>query len=243
MKTAYAFLAAGFLSLSALSHAGTIPLASTMNGSSYMAEDLMTGGFSRINLGTGASGDRDGHYAWNGISDPATISSPTPLGSGWDLFPNETSFVFGSITYDDTGLTGIGVETADITAVNLGSFWTTGSSTTDISDTALDLWFFGGSTQFTFGGLSANDTVTFTNGVLTSINLSLTTSFSASAYGNSPVWNGTFSITSGSTVSYDVEDEQDFYYDDEEEIYLGTSTLLIKLGGTVNAVGSYTHTP
>ena len=182
MKTTKTFLAAGFLSLSALSHAGTIPLASTMNGSSYMAEDLMTGGFSRINAGTGASGDRDGHYRWNGSSDPAsiTIQSTTPsadgypLGSGWDLFPNEASFVFGSITYDDSYIVG-GSGTAPITAINLGNFWASGSSTTDISDTALDLWLFGGPVQFAFGSLDANDTVTFTNGVLTSINLSLTT--------------------------------------------------------------------
>lgn len=241
MKSAKTLLAAGFLSVSTFSHAGTIPLTSTMNGSSYMAEDMISGGFSRINLGTGASGDRDGHYAWDGVSDPATISSPTSIGSGWDLFPNETSFVIGSITYDGTGLVG-GSGTVPITAVNLGNFWASGSSTTDISDTALDLWFFGGPVGFSFGALSSDDTVTFTNGVLTAINLTLDTSFSGSVFGNTPEWFGDFSIT-GSSLSYYIEDEEDFYYDDLQLIYAGTSTLLVNLGGTVNAVGTYVHTP
>ncbi|WP_264501515.1 hypothetical protein [Luteolibacter flavescens] len=214
-----------------------------MDDRSVLAEDFATGGFSRINGGTGAPGDRDGLFTWSGYTDPSsvTIQSTSSLldgyavGTGWDLFPYETEFLIGSITYDDTLVDNVGVDVVPITSIDLGDLWAPGSSTTDISDTALDLWFFDGPVSFSFGALDANDTVTFTNGVLTSINLSITASFSASVYGNTPTWNGTFSI-SGDDVALSIDDTETVSYG----IFAGTSRFIADVFGTADEVGVYT---
>lgn len=249
-------IAAALFGAAASLHAATIPLNSTMDGSGYMAEDIVTGGFSRINLGDGKigtagfilnpaspnypnSGDRDGHYNWNGSDNPALISSPVPLGSGWDLFPRETNFTIGTLTYNDAGFTGIGIEVFSITSLDLSAFWTSDPNRTnstpgnlptvisDISDHAIGLWLFGGAGGISFGALDAADTVTFTNGALTSIDLQVTTAFSANAFASSLVWDGTFSI-SGADLSYQIHDSA--------STFIGPSTFVADLKGTVNAV-------
>lgn len=245
-------------------HAASISLASTMNGSSFIAEDFITGGFSRINAGDGRtgtagyienpsnpnyanSGDRDGHYIWNGSANPANIPTRTTTGtadgdsagSGYDVFPRETNFQVGSITYDETLVSTTGVSVIPILSIDLGQFWTSDPNRTasgpgsvptvqsDISDHALGMWFFNGAGGISFGGLNILDTVTFTDGILTSIDLSIPTTFTAS-FGPSMSWTGTFSIT-GSTISYQI--------DDTRVTPLGPSSHLVaNLTGTVNAV-------
>lgn len=225
-----------------VTHAATVSLASTMNGSSYMSEDTVTGGFSRINMGNGSlgsaganTGDADGHYLLSNFNNP----SASPLGTSIDTFPREANFQVGNITYNEAGLTGIGVETVAITTIDLAAFWTSdpnrtsntaGSTPTvisDISDHALGLWLFNGPGAITFGSLDASDTITFTNGVLTSINLQLATTFSASAFGMDLAWNGTFSID-GADLSYQI--------DDVESTFVGESRFVANLTGRVNSV-------
>lgn len=253
-------LAAGLALLGAVSvtaRAASLSLASTMNGDSYIAESQATGGFSRINLGDGTigdagyisnpsnpnyanSGDRDGHYLWNGADNPATIASPTATGSGWDLFPRETAFQVGSLSYDEGLVSSTGVSVVPISSIDLSAFWasdpnrtngTPGSGPTvvsDISDRAIGLWFFDGPGGIGFGALDAGDTLTFTDGALTSINLSLPASFSISAFGMDVTFNGTFSVT-GSSIAYLIDDTQALPF-------FGPTRFLADITGTVNAL-------
>ncbi|RYD44554.1 MAG: PEP-CTERM sorting domain-containing protein [Verrucomicrobiaceae bacterium] len=221
--------------------AATISLASQMNGNSFIHENMYTGGFSRINLGNGTpgsvganTGDRDGHYLATAGYTAGTSPNPTPVGTGWDLFPREENFLVGNITFDESLIPASGTTTVPITAIDLGEFWksdpnrTNGSYTatptilSDISDRALGLWFFGGPGGITFGALEASDTVTFVDGQLTSINLNITTTFSASGRN----WIGTFGID-GNNIAYSID------------ATVGGSRLIADISGTVNSVGTY----
>lgn len=233
------------LGLSAASgYSATISLASSMDGNSYLYESAYTGGYSRINLGNGSlgsaganTGDRDGHYGVTSGYTPATDPTPTSLGSGWDLFPREANFLVGSLNYDESLVSLSGVSTVAITSINLTEFWKADPNRTsasvgnpptvvsDISDQAIGLWLFGLGGGISFGDLDAGDTITFTDGVLTSIDLSITTTFSASALS----WNGTFSI-SGDDIAYKIGT-------------FGSSQFVADLNGTVNAVGIYNAVP
>lgn len=224
----------------------SVSLGATMNGNSYFSEDLITVGYSRINLGNGSlgsanalTGDRDGHYLLpGGGHTPATDPNPQPVGSGWDMFPRETQFSIGSLIFDNAGFTGIGTEVFSITSLDLSAFWKADPNRTntsqgpptvvsDISDYAIGLWFFNGPGQITFGALDASDTVTFTDGVLTSINLQITTAFSVQGFGTPAVWDGTFSVT-GANLSYQINDSA--------ATFMGNSTFVADLTGTVNSV-------
>ncbi len=201
------------------------------------------------------SGDRDGHYrnerpvgesGFYTLEEMKSISAPLAIGSGWDLFPREQNFLVGGITFDMGGLDQTLSGTTQITGLNMSEFWkpdpnrvsgVPGNGPTvisDISDQAIGLWFFDGSGGIGFGGLDATDTVTFNNGLLTSIDLNVTTTFSVSAPflpGSDTVWDGIFSI-SGNQFAYQINQTQaiPFY---------GDSTFIADLTGTVNAVGDY----
>ncbi|MCW1885561.1 hypothetical protein OKA04_12550 [Luteolibacter flavescens] len=223
-------------------HAATVSLASTMSGDSYISEDAATGGFGMIRLGNGSlgtaganTGDADAIYDINNLGQ---ANPGSPLGTTIDLFPRETSFQVGSLSYDETGLTGVGTETVAITSFDLSAFWTSDPARTngapggpptvisDISDHALGLWFFDAPGGISFGSLDASDTLTFTNGQLTSINLAIPTTFTVNI-GTELAWSGTFSVT-GNQIAYLINDVQ--------ETFIGPSTLTANLTGTVNAV-------
>lgn len=220
-------------------HAASISLASTMDGSSYMAQYPATGSFARINLGDGTVNDRDGLYRWNGTADPAIIvtgggagQDGEILGGGINLFPREANFQVGSVTYNENLVSPTGISTVPITTIDLGAFWTADPARTtapflptvisDISDQAIGFWFFNMAGGIGFGALDANDTLTFTDGVLTSIDLELTTSFSA--YGGAFTWNGVFSIT-GNEIAYQID-----------QTLGGSQRFVADLTGTVNSV-------
>lgn len=239
--TRMALAALTTLAIVPLAEAQTISLNSTMNGNSFISEDAVTGSFARINAGNGSlgsvgsnTGDGDGTYNIANVSNP----NPGPLwGTPMDIFPREANFQVGSLTYNGVGATGIGTETFAITAYNLSAFWSAdpnrlnaapGAAPTvisDISDHGLGQWFFNAPGSILFGALDASDTVTFTDGALTSINLAISTSFTIDSFGL--VWDGTFSI-SGANLSYQINDSAD--------TFLGPSTLVADLTGTVNAV-------
>ncbi len=231
-------------------HAASVSLASAMDGGGYMSEDKITGSFARINLGNGSpgsagshTGDADGVYNIDniGLADPGALWG-TPI----DLFPREADFLIGSLTFDESLVSTTGASTVPITGIDLGAFWTSDASrlggpgsvpniVTDISDYAIGLWLFNGSGGISFGGLDAGDTLTFTDGVLTSIDLHLTTAFSASFGGMEAVWEGVFSIT-GDAISYQIDDT--VFIPGYSE-FVGEPRFVADLTGTVSSVGVY----
>jgi len=229
----------------------SISLASTMDGASYVSEDAATGSFGRIDLGDGTRpvapgdpGDGDAAYNLAEFNDP----NPTQFGSDIDLFPRESDFLVGSVEFDETLLTGSGVEVVQIDAIDLSEFWTSdpnrssidpASIITDFSDKGIGLYFFELPGDLTFGPLDSADTVTFTDGVLTSIDLEISAQFNidTSGFGGAGLttWDGTFTI-SGNQLSYSV-------LDTEPVGFAGDSTFDIQLTGTVDAVGTFSPLP
>jgi hypothetical protein len=246
-----AIILSAFLLIASIAQAAdqTVSLATTMDPTGFISEDQLTAAFARINLGDGTLGtvgtdygDQDGVY---NILQGATHPNPTPLGTPIDIFPREANFLVGSLVYDDTAITGTGVETVAIKSIDLAEFWTSdpnrvgtppgsgGPMTviSDISDQGMGLWWFNTAGGITFGGLDAADTVTFTDGVLTSINLEITTTFWGLDFGGGPhEWSGTFSIV-GDQLSYQINDTIATSHSGT-----GFSTFVADLTGTVAAV-------
>lgn len=228
----------------------TIELASQMDAGGFMSEDVVTGAYARINLGDGLlgsvgarSGDADGFYLLDGSQ--AGTGTPSQLGTDVDLFPREADFVVGNLTFDTTGITGLGVETSSVLSIDLGELWTddpnrtSGSATanptvlSDISDHAIGLWLFDQDGVMAFGTLDANDTVTFTDGLLTSIDLAIDLTFTA--FGGDAVWSETdgFRIE-GDQISLQLTDTSSFNFSLDF-----TSEFQIDLVGTVQSVGVF----
>lgn len=178
--------------------AQSVSLAGTATGSSQIAEFDLTGAFSQIDFGDGTPGDSDGLF---------NVANPSQAFASVDMFPNEQSFGIGSLTYDIGSVTGVGVETVAATGIDLGLLWAIGSATTDISDVALGLQFFDAPTSFVFGALDGGDTLTFTDGVLTSIDIEITAAFIVdySFAGAATSYDGTFAI-SGNAFSLFIDE-------------------------------------
>ena len=231
-RNVLAALAVGFciLMFGHQAMAAEVSLESEMDPTTGFSESTITAAQGRINLGSGGAGDADAAY------DIAT--GTTFYGSVIDLFPNqpnEAAFTVGSVSFDDAGLSGVGVELAPITAIDLSGLWADGSATTDISDVGLDLWF-GPMTDLSFGALDAADQLTFTDGVLTSIDLSIVAGLSTYDQGfNFLQWGGVFSV-SGSALSLAIADTQMY---DTGMFGSMPSMLESNLAGTVSSVGSY----
>jgi hypothetical protein len=192
------FLGFALLNWTNVSHAELIlSLASTMNPNGSLTDFGITGVRSQINFGSGAAGDADGFYN--------AANTSQQFGSA-DMFPNETNFAVGTLSYSNAALTNVGVEVAPITILNPNLFWAAGSSTTDINDAnGLDLWFFGNNSSIVFGGLDASDQVTLTNGIVTGINLTTTATINADFGTATPFpFNGTFSII-GNQFSFQID--------------------------------------
>lgn len=211
--------------------AANISLASTMEsgGPITTQPDLFTAG------GIIAEGAVTGSYAQiaqspNGLYSTGAPGPPlnTPF-AGLTIFPNGNNFGVGSVTYDDSGITGVGRETAPITALDTSLFWAPGSAVTDIRDNdasgtgtdGLDAWFFGPNSSFTFG--PATGTVTLIDGAERRIDLTsdftFSTDFGFFGPGVPIPWNGTFSIV-GNEIAFLIND----------------SGVVVDLQGTVDAV-------
>lgn len=217
-----------FCFLGATANAAQVPLASQMDPAGTISESTLTGETFVISNGTGVvanglAGDDD--------SNPA-------FGDPVNLFPREEAFEVGTLDFDASGITGSGVENAPIDALDLSGLWspdaertnstpgTDASVESDISDWAIGLWLFNSPGDITFGPLDAADTVTFTNGLLTSVDFSVAASFSVDA----TVWQGTLSA---------VGDQLSFQINDTQQSFFGPSTLVVDLVGTIDAVGSF----
>ncbi|MEM9754301.1 MAG: hypothetical protein AAF916_13090, partial [Planctomycetota bacterium] len=94
------------------------------------------------------------------------------------------------------------------------------------------LWFFDGPGSITFGTNDpinpATDTVTFVDGVLSSIDFDVDTTFTADGFGTPVTWTGSL-IVSGADISYQINDAQPLGF-------FGNATLVADITGTVNAV-------
>lgn len=226
-QTSCISIVATFVVAAPVAYAADISLASTMDTAGGLTENLVTGSQARIGLGNGSPGDADGLY---------NINDDTDVFGAVDLFPNEADFGVGTFSVDASGISGTGIEVAPITAIDLSALWTSGSSTTDISDTGLGLWFFGSPTAFGFGALDATDTATFTDGTLTGISLDVDATFGVfDASSNNVVWSGTFSVT-GDQIALSFNDTQSF---DTGFFGVVPSTLTSDLSGVVESVGVY----
>lgn len=210
--------------------AASVPLASSMDPASTVSESTVTGETFVISngdgtLANGKSGDDD--------SNPA-------FGDPVNLFPREADFVVGSLEFDGAAISGVGVETTPITALDLSELWSSDPNRTssdpsddatvmsDLSDYAIGAWLFNGPGSIGFGALDAADEVTFTDGVLTSIDFSVDATFSS----DPTVWSGVLSAI-GDTLSFQINDTQlvnGFF----------NSTVVFDLTGTIGAVGAFT---
>ncbi|MEM6274084.1 MAG: myxococcus cysteine-rich repeat containing protein [Myxococcota bacterium] len=176
---------------------GTVDLASTMSPDSEIREPPLSGSLARIGLGDGSVGDADGLYL---VTDPTLQVGDRDF----DIFPNEVDFSVGSLEHAPA--TGCGSETVAITALDLTQLLQPDSATTDISGEALFLWFFDARTSLRFGALDASDTVTFVDGQLTAINLSVSFDFLVDLGDTVATFsNGTLAID-GDQITLDLDD-------------------------------------
>ncbi|MEM9480531.1 MAG: PEP-CTERM sorting domain-containing protein [Verrucomicrobiota bacterium] len=174
----------------------TIQLASLMDPTSgFSASGVPTGltGRVQINYGTGLPGDRDGREFPEG----------TPVGgAGSDAFPREENFVVGSLTYDESLVSGSGIETVSILGINLGELQN------DVSAANLEP-DFRGIQPWSFGTIDAGDTITFTDGVLTSLDIDLTADIPVADANFPPavIFDGTL-VFSGNSIRWVVSDTE-----------------------------------
>ena len=233
--------------------AGTISLASIMDADSFIAETQNTGSFARIGLGDGSlgsaganTGDTDGLFLFPGppFADEPPTDNLILTGTPVDVFPREQNFEVGELTYDSSGVTASGVETVNVTGLNFDGLWLADPARvdfanfnaptviSDISDYAIGLWFFNfpGSIEFDTS-VTAADTVTFTDGVLTSINVVKDVDFivDAAGFGSSElVYSGTLEFD-GVSISLQIDDANPGFTG-------GESRVIFDLTGRVTAV-------
>lgn len=206
-----------------VSQAATLDLATTMDGDSFISESTLTGAIAQINFGDGSLGDDDGLYD---INDPSTLLEGSGGGGGVDIFPGETAFAVGGLTYLDEDVVGIGTEVVGVDSLDL-SAWSN-----DIPVAGRNDWFFDAPNFFSFGAVGPEDTVTLQDGVVTGADLSVTATFSIFDFSaNQRNFTGTFSI-SGADLSFQINDVQDF------STLGGTfpTNVIFDLTGSVNAI-------
>ncbi|MEZ6069063.1 MAG: hypothetical protein R3C10_02085 [Pirellulales bacterium] len=125
----------------------------------------------------------DANQSFHAIADPGTIYN-----QAYDGFPHDNDFRFGSLTYDESALVG-GTGVANITGLNLGI-------STDPDDPGYvnsNRWASGTTTYV--DGFSG--TVSFTDGVVTSVDLNSDVRFEIVNVGGSTIpgqYTGTFAM-------------------------------------------------
>ncbi|MEM9944275.1 MAG: PEP-CTERM sorting domain-containing protein [Planctomycetota bacterium] len=233
-----AAIAAAFL-LTSNADAELVSLASTMDAGGYFAEDAALDSIARINFGDGTANDRDGANQYSdpndGSFDPNKPESDyTPFGtSNLNIFPNETNFNVGQVGFDETGLSPTFTGTVQINSLDLGAFYTLNDATSDINGVDFPLLFpFGGG--LTLGTFDANDTLTFTNGLLTSIDVEVEADVFVADFTGQVTYDGLLTF-SGSNINLNIM---------ETETVVGftgpfNSTLDFQLSGIVGAVNNF----
>ncbi|MEM9480532.1 MAG: hypothetical protein AAGA58_12835 [Verrucomicrobiota bacterium] len=202
----------------------TISLASLMDPNGGFTIAPIPTGRVQINLGDGTPGDRDGRWL------PTDTSVPVG-GAGFDAFPNEENFSVGSLDYDEALIFGTGVETIPILSLDLSGLQT------DVDHVAMAAADITGLQAWQFGAIDAGDTVTFTDGVLTSIDVDVTADAAIADFdtflgGPLKVFNGNL-VFSGNDISWTILDTE---FINAFPIADGNSTLDWNLSGTVLSV-------
>ena len=176
-------------------NAASLSLESTMDGNSVIRDYDFSGSFGQINKGTNSGVDADAF--WN-INNPSQ-----KFGAGInvvnDMYPNEGDFGVGSLDFDASLVTTTGVATFPIQGVTL-------DLSNDLRAVSLESFFFGNadSVGFSLGGFDANDTVTFTDQLLTSIDIDTSFTMTVTAGPNVLPYSGTFAV-SGSALTIDMD--------------------------------------
>ena len=175
--------------------------------------EFFSNGFAELDRDWGGNPNFDGMFQINANPDPLNPTVYNQVGSVTDVFPNGANFSNSySVTYSDAGLTGTGVETANVTGLSL-------DFNKDVADND-SLGFL--PYVSVVSGLSG--TVSLLNGIVTAIDLTSAVSFQ---YDTSLIgypfgiisFNGTFSIDGDrfdlfvdDTVNLPVPDPTDFRY-------------------------------
>lgn len=217
---------AGAALLPGVALAQTVSLSGPADADSRITEIGAFSAFAQIDFGDGMPGDADGAYS---------IIDDSLFGTGVDVFPNETAFSVGSVSYDDGILNGSGPETLPVTAIDLSSFVGNSGSGADISN--LDLLFTPGNI-ISFGGLDASDTISFEDGVPTSIDLEidffLTLFFDFS--GTPTTYEGSFSISGDQFLLSMNSEETNIVSPFAPGGIIPSSTVIFDVRGRVSAV-------
>ncbi|MEM1025408.1 MAG: hypothetical protein AAGD10_12075 [Myxococcota bacterium] len=207
---------------------GTISLASEMEAMSRIAEFNLTGAQAQIGFGDGGMGDRDGV---NDVNDPSI-----EFGSGLDIFPRETSFLVGSLSFDGDEATGCGLEVLPIDAYDLSEFFSDGEAERDLSDEALGNWLSSEEFRIEFGPVDEADVVSFMDGDLVGIDLEISVEVIADfsqGTGDPARYSGSLSVV-GNQFSVSIDDTQN----DIDTIggVFPSSRLVFDLQGVVQSV-------
>ena len=221
-KTCYYIAAVTALPCVSL-NAASLSLESTMDGNSVIKDYDFSGSFGQINKGANSGIDADAY--WN-INNPAQR-----FGGGInevnDMYPNEGDFVVGSLDFDASLVTTTGVATFPIQGVTL-------DLSNDLRAVSLRSFFFGNadSVDFSLGGFDATDTITFTDQLLTSIDIETSFTMTVSAGEISLPYSGTFAI-SGSALTIDMDQTNPT----PGFTLSGTSRFVFDFDGVVDGVG------
>jgi hypothetical protein len=132
-----------------MASAQIISLASVANGATNYIE-YFSDAFTRINIHPGTYG----FASSTNPADPRTTIPTVTYNPNADFFPNNENFQLGHLTYDSAGLTGVGTEIRPVTGLSLDLF--------------PNIPRF----SYTTSASNISGAVTFTNGLLTSINVS-----------------------------------------------------------------------
>ncbi|MEM9081582.1 MAG: hypothetical protein AAGC74_12920 [Verrucomicrobiota bacterium] len=142
--------------------AAVLSLASTMDPASRITEYNITGSFTSIENGDGSAVDIDGFYDINNPSNQFGNGT----GDRHNTFPNEENFSIGTLEFDETLIVGTGTEIIPVTAVSI-------DLSNDIAATGLRPFTLDSPNSFTFGNFNSGASLTFDDGLLSSISLSI----------------------------------------------------------------------
>ncbi len=226
--------------LSAGAATKSIQLYATMDTNGYYTESQIVGGGGSIGFDYGVNhADSlftfdNAHFSTDPNEGGSYIYEEGELaGTAIKVFPNDENFNWGTISYDDSTVTPTGTSYATITSDNLD---VSDSIDQGFTGTGLAEVFFDSECPITFSGVSG--TITFVNGVVSSVSLTATVHFEVTVdvpYPYSLIFPDTFAEYTGSFTivnnavqfSMNSTDYDLFYYP------LLSSTFVWDLPGTL----------
>ncbi|MEM7401806.1 MAG: VPLPA-CTERM sorting domain-containing protein [Pseudomonadota bacterium] len=182
-KYAYAILLVASFLLTGNAQSAQFQLDLTADGDSRFI-DHFSASYAEITRPWNGSQEIDGFFCIDGTMCPPGIGTDGEIGSGRDIFPNETAFTnAGLLDYDMSGVSGSGIESASITGLSLDFFQHVLAENILNADYVTNVNSFSG-------------TVDLFNGQVSSIDLTadITNVFDSAGFGMVP-FQGTFTIT------------------------------------------------